>query len=1021
MGIGILQVSDIHLKQGDPMAIKKRIEMMTSALRPRLAEFTALLVLITGDVAFSGQKEEFEEASALISLLLERLRSDHGMHILGPVIVPGNHDCDLPADDDARPSLLNGLPGELGSLNLQGSKARQLLSVQDNFFAFEQRYSNVDRQGKARLYYSFTFDDSEQSIVVHCFNTSWVSTRMETQGRILVHPSLKPKVGHKTALAISIFHHPFPWFDPSNRRDFQRIVEGASDVILTGHEHDGDQYTRVSSQGAYVSYVEGAALDTRDHETGFNLIGIDFAQRTYSVTNFVWKKGLYEPARTSTNTFLRNPAITNYLFGNNKAFEASLERLEVSFAHPSKPEPTLDDLFVYPDLQINNPLEKKSRFVQSDRVLSFVVEQRFLNIAASAMAGKTTLAKKLYRDLRDRHKLLPLLVAGEDVSGKPQSAVGQVRDKAFRDQYEATNLEAFRQLPPSRKVLIVDNWQASGLNAAGKRAFLAAAAREFCIVVTLGAEQSWFEEVIGAAENVEASEFQHCVLREFGYQLRGQLVKKWHALGQDFALEEDEVAHRVSASENMLNSVIGKGLFPSYPFFVLYTLSASATQKQSAVMHGSYGHVYEAFLTSRLSNVSKKVTDIGTKISYLAMLAKELFDSGRVDLSAGEVARVHERFEKQYALRIPREEILKQLKTARILEESSGNIGFIHKYCYYYFVAKYFQKVLADNPTDQEAKAKLKEMADMVHDEDYMNILIFYIYLTEDRQLIEYFIERSKAVYAEYPPCDLNEDVDFVAALLQPRKLSLNTGNVNKNREEFLSQKDRAMEEESETEKNKTRVRYSTIVDESVKLDFAFHAIQVMGQVLRNFPGDLKADLKAQLTEECYQLGLRTIKSFITLIQTNANEIKSSIENLMMFHRGKSEDIAAREADHALAYLTEAGIFVMIKRVSAAVGLEDLNETYTTVRENFGESHVPSRLIYLAIQLDHFPKLPIADIEALKELIQGIVPHNILLLLVNDRLHLFPVDYRDRQRIAGLLDIQTKGSLLTEKKVKRKA
>ena len=37
--------------------------------------------------------------------------------------------------------------------------------------------------------------------------------------------------------------------------------------------------------------------------------------------------------------------------------------------------------------------------------------------------------------------------------------------------------------------------------------------------------------------------------------------------------------------------------------------------------------------------------------------------------------------------------------------------------------------------------------------------------------------------------------------------------------------------------------------------------------------------------------------------------------------------------------------------------------TYAAVREKLGESNLPGRMIDLSIKLDHFPKIPLTDIE----------------------------------------------------------
>lgn len=1020
MGLGILQISDFHLTEAGASRLMDRISAVVAALRTRSTTLNGLLLVLGGDLSDSGQQTEFAKVKVFISSLLESLRRELKIDVLGPVIVPGNHDCDLMNEDDVRPSLLASLQGELNTLKLDGHKLEQIVAVQDEFFAFEEGYSGSHRTGPSRLYYSHRFSVGNLSILVHCFNTAWVSKIKEVQGQIVFPNHIKPAVAeNRPTVSLTVFHHPYRWFEPGNGRQFQRSVEQISDVIMTGHEHDGDHFRRKSGGGPEVTYIEGAAFDAKGLETGFNFIVIDPEERSYEVTKFVRRNSVYHPSQTNRAEFIRNPQLGLYHFDNNPIFEKELLQLGAAFAHAAKPNLEIDDIFVYPDLKVRSFVDKKGRLVESEGVLDFIVRERLVNVAGAPMSGKTTLAKKLYRDLHDRNKYIPILVSGEDVTGKPATALRNSADRAFRRQYSDEYLEAYRQLPPERKALIIDDWHMARLNASGKRAYLFAAAREFAIVVTLGADQSWFQEVLESSISTEVGEpFQFCDIKEFGHLLRGKLITKWHRLGSEFDVEETQINQRIAASENTLNTVIGKGLFPSFPFFVLYALHISSAQKHQTITHGSYGHVYEAFLTMRLAGISEKATDIGTKFTYLSLVASEMFDKGRMFLSEAEFADVHNRFEQEYDLRNSRDQMLRQLQEVRILGPVHEQVGFVHKYCYYYFVANHFKKVLANDRNDQSVRQTLRQMADTVHDEEYMNILIFYIYLTEDRQIIEYFVERSRTFFSEYQLCDFERDVEFIADLLQPRQLVVSSKSVDENRERFRSQKDRA-EDNEEDEKPAVRTKYDDSLEDSLKIDFAFHALQVMGQVLRNFPGDLKADIKYKLTDESYRLGLRTMKSFLVMLETNLEEIRGAIENFVLLYRAKTEEDAKREASQIIAYLAEAAIFTMIKRISFSVGLEDLRETYMAVRKSFGETNLPVRLIDLSIRLDHFSRLPMSDLEDLEKAALSIVPYNILLMLITERLHLFPVDYRDRQRISDLFNVNTTRTLLGDKKFKK--
>jgi hypothetical protein len=69
----------------------------------------------------------------------------------------------------------------------------------------------------------------------------------------------------------------------------------------------------------------------------------------------------------------------------------------------------------------------------------------------------------------------------------------------------------------------------------------------------------------------------------------------------------------------------------------------------------------------------------------------------------------------------------------------------------------------------------------------------------------------------------------------------------------------------------------------------------------------------------------------------------------------KKSDEEIRDASHiAMVRLTKFAIFGMLKKVSLAVGVVDLKETYEQVLQMAGEEDIAARLIDLSIKLDHF-------------------------------------------------------------------
>jgi hypothetical protein len=1019
MNLGILQISDIHCRSGQGALLADRTAKICSAIKLRCAGLKCLLLVISGDISFSGTPDEFVSAGQWLHSLILDLTQELGVPIVGPVLVPGNHDCDFGQQGGIRPVLLRSISENLSSLDHNADQVREMCRVQDSFFVFEQGYSKVMREGISRLYYARIFEADGKEIIVHCFNTAWVSVLKEKQGSIVLPSQIALESScSRPILAISVFHHPYEWFAPANRRLFRKLVEGASDLVLTGHEHEGDHFDRKSSGGASVSYIEGAAFSAEGTDVGFNLIVISPGDHTSQVFTFLEKDSIYQPKDDVTIPFLRNPALASSFVVNNETFENELLRCPVSFSSSNKDDLRIDDIFVYPDLKATSFIDKKATDIRSEAVLPFIVDTHLVHIAGAVMSGKTTMARKLYVDLREYHNYVPLLLSGDEIPNRP-GGFSKVRDAAFSKQYSSAQLERFIQLPATGKALIIDDWHRVRLNKKGKAEFLALARKEFGVVVTFGTEQTWLEDMLATPATEEIIDFQHCTIREFGYRLREQMLFKWHSLGREYEVERAQLIKDVARSGALLNGILGKGFFPAFPLFILYSLQTISVDQSNLRIHGSYGHIYETFITQRLALVVSKPQGIGTYYSYLSMIAYELFVRNKSLLTREEIREVHDRFVESYGIPWDLDSTLSKLEPTGIFGETPDGFAFMQKYCYFFFVAKYFQKARGDNPQDEKTHTQLREMAEMVHDHEYMNILIFYLYLTEDRQLIEFLIKQAEQVFAEHKPVALREDVAFLNDLLQPRKLDLGPTDVEANRQAFASQQDRAEAEMEKIRETSARTRYGKALAFSLKMDFANHSLQVMGQVLKNFPGDIKADLKNALAKESYLLGMRTTTAVLDLLRENVELIRSMIEQVIRFHRAKRDDAAAARAGKVFAYLAEGAILGYLKRISSAVGIEDLEMTYAAVRRHLGESNLSVRMIDLAIRLDHFSKIPHSDISDLAEDTKShLVAYNIMLMLLIDHLHLFEVDYKERQKLSKYLGSATQPTLLTDKRFK---
>jgi hypothetical protein len=207
----------------------------------------------------------------------------------------------------------------------------------------------------------------------------------------------------------------------------------------------------------------------------------------------------------------------------------------------------------------------------------------------------------------------------------------------------------------------------------------------------------------------------------------------------------------------------------------------------------------------------------------------------------------------------------------------------------------------------------------------------------------------ASLIFSDRKPSTLTRDIDFVNKLRSKSpEILLDSRNVERNREEYRSRLDSSGETNPSDERALVRTEYHKDVPDGLKIEFAYKTLQVMGQVVKNFPLDLRGDLKVALATQSYELTLRTLRAFLEAIERHMPELLSlfdkALKRFTPFSRRKDDEI--RDISQAaMMRFTEVAIFGTIKRLSLAIGVVDLKETYDQVRQSMGEENIPARLI----------------------------------------------------------------------------
>jgi len=369
-----------------------------------------------------------------------------------------------------------------------------------------------------------------------------------------------------------------------------------------------------------------------------------------------------------------------------------------------------------------------------------------------------------------------------------------------------------------------------------------------------------------------------------------------------------------------------------------------------------------------------------------------------------------------YQMRVDPKRLTEDLLTAKLIREVQGNYSFKYGYYYHFFVARYFRDNLQESSQGKSLREKLEEMADRVYSVAYANIVFFYLYLTKDIPLIERILGNAERVYSSYNPATLEGDAQFINGLYvsAPKPVLLPGTDVEENRDYVREQMDAAEHNRPDAIVDE-KVPYDDTLNDFIKINIALKTIQILGQVLRNFPGSLRRDVKVRIAEQCYLLGLRVVSFVLTAVKQNEDELRRYYGLLMKQRQPTlSPSRLGQSAEEAIIVLVEFWAYSMIKTLSYAVGMEELAETYKEVVKRHQEM-LSVQMIDASIKLDHFWIFPESHVDDLcvrtRKNRLGLA---VLRLLVANHFYLYKTPHAIRQKYSARFDINVREVKLIE-------
>lgn len=1034
MKILLIQLSDIHFKVDNNSVLEKEVKLFES-IRNSTLNFDKLYLIVTGDSAYSGKIEEYDIASKFLENLKAKL-VEYTKKDIECIIIPGNHDCDFEKDDKSRQNQINIIQ-KLGDSAIDDSVIEQCTKVQENYSIFEKSlHGKPIFANKLLTVFQYDLVGGKQ-IVFYCYNTSYLSEIKEQAGKMFFPTSQIPESVYniKADLFISLFHHPFHWLNPTNRREFATHIQETSDFYLTGHEHEFSKSQIDDLDENIVYHIEGCVLQDSENrfESAFNLIGFDLNSESFKIEKFFWNDDRYTKSGDTSEwiNYKRGKLKWKNKYNITSTFAKFLDDIGGKFTHPNKSDIKLQDLFIYPKLRYFNTKESSEDHISfvvanSESVIKNLKTDSKILLFGGENIGKTSLLKISYRVLYQAG-YIPVYIDGHEISSSGIDDFKKLITKSFCNQYGENSLEDFSQEDVGAIFILIDDIDKNPLkNQKAKGRFIKALNEHYKNILLIGNELFAIEEIV-SDEEVKGdlySTFEQYEILEFNHSLRVKLIQRWYTLGKEDFITDEELWKKCDNAVKAISIAMGYRIVPNYPIFLLILLQAVETSNPHDLQISSYGNYYQLLILKAFTETIKDQANLNTYQNYCSELAFLFFEKKANAISDIQHLDFHKTvtsYEKYDLPRLSQEQALLTLEKVGVIQRFGDIIEFKYRYTYYYFVAKY----LAQNIDKKETKEIIEKLTKRLYRTEFANILMFLIHFSRSEFIIEQLINNAKDIFKELAPCKLEDDVQQINSLvIELPKLYLKSKSVDEVRDEENNKIDKAEEEEPKEEHDE--IRKSWDLDEDIseidivsRLNLSFKLMETLGQILKNNYGSMTGPQKNSALKETYLMGLRTLNIFFEVFNNNTDFILNQLKESLSKFKKVSEDKIEKTARHLLFALSTQISFVFIKKIADSIGSNKLMEKYPKIQEELDFDSV--KLINYLIKLEQSRSFPGNELGEIKQSLEKHqLSYFLLRRMVVNHLHRHPIDYKDKQRVCQFLGIPMESQLRIEAERKKR-
>ena len=883
--IVFLHLSDIHINKEKDITDEHIRKIVDSLKSYKSIKIKNLIIILSGDITYSGNASQFSNAKKLMGSLIVSLNKAFECSCT-VLVVPGNHDVNH-ADSTLSVTCLKDEKyseyeiGEYSKLNSFYNFARL-----NHCFERSEMYFDIRR-----------LTISNCKIKVNLINNGIFSTLDQYKGLLYLPIDCIDKLSDRedADFVITIMHHAPDFYRDDIKNRIEDTIVKNSDILFHGHEHyNYSKQTSFNGSDCTVIQSGGCLCNNGDWDDSSYIIGLlDTESLKYEYYKYTWN-------------------------GSSKQYEHDTGK-EVQ-VKPHKPELKITDDFqefihddneekyyVFPSIIYHGNKSTDDYLIETSSFFEEELQKhRYSIIVGAGNVGKTTLLKNLFSSFAKSHYVL--YASPEKLLEKSKHKrqnIDKLIKALFEDIYGVSESEwqAFEQSDAADCIFMLDDFeQIDGINISDF--FKLLSGRFGTIIIT----------------NTRIIDFDTSIINiEAKFEIKAPVGHKRREIIRAVVLDkaDDKSEQNIESIVKQVDHIIKTQLniIPPEPFYIIQMAENFMNHVGEAIYKSTnaFSKVFEANLTNKIDEALKTNTknrNITVDLMYVIFrkLAYYIHFNKAYPVKRCEIERVIKEYNDEYGNNLETEDIISIAKAAKIIadtEKSREEYRFRNKSILAYFVAK---EIVA-----RKDVAGLEDVINKACINICTDILLFIIYLTDETSILSQImssINRTVVEDTSWEEFSIPNNVPLF--IKNSNQLSVNTKSINKKKEKKQIEKSEETAEESMVEEFRIRDIYDwddAIIDEhNNKLFRMISLLQIIAKSLPCFEHLLKKDEKNELIRLLYTLPNSIFMFWCNFIEKHYEDIIKELKTHPYFTTKKPQ---MRESDIDLKVKSSFALYSM--------------------------------------------------------------------------------------------------------------